>query len=213
MYFASDRGDGISVYHKEIGSPNPPVKVFDGGTTFRLWDISADGQTVFYSIAGDNSGLDLWAADLDGSSEPRLLRGTPEHDSLARLSPDGRWLAFGSLDSGEAQVYVAPWPAMAPLTQVSTTTGFWSAWSKGGSELIFQEVSGRLMAAPMTVEDGRMLIGSSEALFELATPAIDGIQWSVAADGEKFLTVNTNSADVPNYCNLILNWLALVPKQ
>ncbi len=213
LYFASDRGDGVSVYHKEIGSPNPPVKVFDGGTTFRLWDISADGQTVFYSIAGDNSGLDLMTADLDGTGEPRLVRGTPEHDALAQLSPDDRWLAFASQDSGEPQVYVAPWPSMAPLTQVSTTTGLWSAWAKDGSELIYQEISGRLMAVPMTVENGRMLIGPSEPLFELAAPDIEGIQWSVTADGEKFLTVNTPSIDGANYCNLVLNWPALVAKQ
>ena len=213
LYFASDRGDGISVYHKEIGSPNPPVKIMDGGAAFRLWDISADGQTIFYSSAGDNSGLDLWAASLDGATEPQLVRGTPEHDYLAQLSPDGRWLVFCSVESGEPQVYVAPWPAMAPLTQVSTTTGYWSAWTKDGSELVYQEISGRLMAAPMTVEDDRMMIGQSEPLFDFTVPAIDGIQWSIAADGEKLLTVNTHDLKAPGYCNLVLNWPALVAKQ
>ena len=213
LYFASDRGDGVSVYFKEIGSPNAPAEIFDGDPTFRLWDISADGQTILYSTGGNNSGMDLWAAGLDGTSEPRLVRGTPEHDSMARFSPDGRWLTFTSLESGESQVYVAPWPSISPLTQVSTTTGLWSAWSKDGNELIYHEMSGRLMAAPMTVEDGRMLIGPSKFLFELTAPVIEGIRWSVTADGEKFLTVNTNSADAPSYCNLVLNWPALVAKK
>ena len=99
---------------------------------------------------------------------------------------------------------------MSPVTQVSTTTGAWSAWTRGGAELIFQEIPGRIVAVSMTARDGRMLIGKPEPLFEFPPPVLEGINWSVTADGESFLTVNSFNAKAPRYCNIVLGWTELV---
>ena len=135
-----------------------------------------------------------------------MLRATVENDVRCQLSPDEKWLTFTSRESGQNQVYVAPWPAMSPITQVSTTTGTWSRWVRDGQGLIFQEELGSLVAVPMTVEGDRISIGQPESLFELGAPVLESVYWAVSADGERFLTVNTNIAASPTYCNLVVDW-------
>ncbi len=213
LFFVSERSGEPAIYRKDIGSPDAPREIFDTGKDLRLWDIAADGKTIFYSAVGQGTASDMWCADLDSTTAPRLLRATPEGDNTCQLSPDGKWLAFASAESGQPQIYVAPWPAMRPFTQVSTTTGAWSAWTKGGSELIFQEMGGRLVAVSMTVDGGRMLVGPPKPLFDAGPPVYEGVKWSVTSDGEKFLTVNSQRGIVPDFCNLILNWPALVAKR
>jgi Tol biopolymer transport system component/predicted Ser/Thr protein kinase len=206
VFFLSDRVDNGALFFKEVGSPDEPNKLYSIGEYFYLNDVSNDGKTVFYSTAGEGTGWDLWCAALNSQSEPRLLRRTAASDLLGCLSPDGKWLAFTSAESGQWQVYVAPWPAMSPLTQVSTTSGIFSAWCKDGREMIFQESDGPLVAVSMTPEEGRMRVGPPERLFDFSVPEIDGVQWDVAPDGERFITVNSHDAAVPSYCNLVLNW-------
>jgi len=206
LYFASDRDGEMAFYQKEIGSPEAPRKIFGKDEAIRLWDVSADGQTIFYSEASAGTAWDMWSADLSGQTEPRLLRATVENDVRCQLSPDEKWLTFTSRESGQNQVYVAPWPAMSPITQVSTTTGTWSRWVRDGQELIFQEELGPLVAVPMTVEGDRISIGLPESLFEFGAPVLESVYWDVSADGERFLTVNTNIGASPTYCNLVVDW-------
>ena len=206
VYFVSDRAENQAIFYKEIGSPEVPRKIFDTGRNIRLWDVSDDGRTLIYSEGGEGTNWDLWSADVDGQSEPRLLRRSADHDVLGRFSPDEKWLTFASRESGQWQVYVVPWPAMGPLTQVSTTTGTWSRWTKGGGELVFLDATGALNAVSMTPEADRMLVGSSEPLFQLGPPVLEAIYWSVTDDGEKLLTVNTQTREAPAFCNLVLDW-------
>lgn len=206
LYFVSDRDGENAFYHKEVGSPEAPRKIFSNGEALRLWDVSADGQTIFYSVASAGTAWDLWSADLSGETEPRMLRATVESDVMCQLSPDEKWVTFTSRESGQNQVYVAPWPAMSPITQVSTTTGRWSRWIRDGQGLIFQEVLGSLVAVSMTVEGGRISIGRPESLFDLTAPVLETVYWAVSADGERFLTVNTQITASPTYCNLVVDW-------
>jgi Tol biopolymer transport system component len=213
VYFASDREGEAAFFYKEVGSPEAPRKIFSTGAAMRLWDVSADGNTIFYSAASDGTNWDLWSAALTGQTEPRLLRSTVENDVRAQLSPDEKWLTFTSRESGQNQVYVAPWPAMTPITQVSTTTGTWSRWTKGGKELIFQEELGPLVAVSMTAEGGRMSVGRPEILFELSAPILESIYWDVSGDGQRVLTVNTRIAAPPTYGNLVVNWPGILRKR
>jgi len=213
LYFSSDRDGEMAFYYKEIGSPDEPRKIFSTDASIRLWDVSADGQTIFYSAAGEGTAWDLWSADLGGQTEPRLLRNTVEHDAICKLSPDEKWLTFGSRESGRWQVYVVPWPVMSPITQVSTTTGTWSRWTRDGKELIFQEESGSLVAVSMTLEDGRMSVGLPEPLFDFSIPVLESVYWSISSDGERFLTVNTQITAAPTFCNLVLDWPGILERR
>jgi Tol biopolymer transport system component len=213
VYFTSDRAEFQGIFFKEIGSPDLPRQVFTPERSMRLWDLSDDESTIVYSVAGEGTNWDLWAAALDGSSEPRLLRRSADHDVFGRFSPDEKWLTFASRESGVWQVYVAPWPAMAPITQVSIESGTWSQWTKGGRELVYLDIAGNLKAVAMTVEDGRMRVGSPEQLFQIGAPIMESVYWSVSEDGERFMTVNTQARQAPAYSNLVLDWPAILAER
>ncbi|MEN8008514.1 MAG: hypothetical protein ABFS42_16010, partial [Candidatus Krumholzibacteriota bacterium] len=214
LYFVSDRDGNMKVLHKEVGSPAEPREVFDIGGDIRLWDCSPDGRTLFYSAVGEGTLWDLWSVDLSGETENRLIHRSSENDASARISPDGAWLLFSTQESGRTQVYVAPWPAMTPVTQVSVTSGTWADWTRDGSEIIFQEENGRLVAVTMTVgANGRALIGEPAPLFDFISPEFETVGWAATGDGEKFLTVNAFHTETPPYFNLVLDWPALLERR
>jgi Tol biopolymer transport system component len=210
VYFVSDRAEFQGIFFKEIGSPDAPRQVFTLERNMRLWDVSDDGRTIIFSVGGEGTNWDLWSAELDGASEPRRLRHSADHDVCGQFSPDERWLTFASRESGVWQVYVAPWPELSPITQVSIDSGTWSRWTKDGRELVYLDTTGKLKAVSMTVEDGRMRVGSPEELFQIGAPVLEAVYWSVSADGERFMTVNTQAREAPAYCNLVLDWPAIL---
>nr|MEE4266788.1 hypothetical protein [Candidatus Krumholzibacteria bacterium] len=154
--------------------------------------------------------LDLWFADLTGKDLPRMLRDGPGNESACSLSPDGKWLAYYSTESGTGQVYLAPWPAMEPVTQVSTDSGTWHVWNRNGRELIYQENSGRYVAVSMTPDGEDMEIGVPTPLFDFTGPVSDGPWMDLAGDGERFLAVNSVATEPPGFCDVVVNWTAQI---
>ncbi len=206
LMFVSDRSGKYAVYRQDIGGTGETELVLELPTAIFLWDCSADGRTILYSTIGEDSALDLWAADVTGQEEPRLIRRTPADDGAANFSPDGRWISFWSEESGSGQVYLAPWPAMTPISQVSTATGGWSFWNSKGTELIYQDQTGRLLSAPLGFEGGRMNIGVPEPMFDHGSVQLEGALLDLAADNERFLAVSSIAMDPPSYCDVLLNW-------
>ena len=206
LLFVSDRTGKFAVYRKQLGGTGDEELVLELPESILLWDCVDDGHTVLYSIDGGESGLDLWAADLTGQSEPRLLRRTGGDDGAAQVSPDGKWIAFWSDESGAGQTYLAPWPAMTPLSQVSTTTGTWSYWNADSRHLVFQEESGRLLMVGLTPMDGEVRIGAPQTLFDHAPVTLDGPFLDLALDGERFLAVNSTATDPPAFCEVVIGW-------
>ncbi|MCB1183462.1 protein kinase [bacterium] len=206
LYFISDRSGHYSVYRKEVGSPDAPVPVYESGQDVRLLDVSADERTLILAIAGEKTQFDLWAVDLDDPDHPRVVRQTPGTELGAALSPDEKWFVFSSDESGTAQSYLAPWPAMAPLVQLSVKSGTRVAWTKGGREVVYQQINGTLTAVAVDIVDGRPRIGRPQELFVIGPPDMDACNWSVSADGERFVVIDAKETAVPRHVNLVLGW-------
>lgn len=125
------------------------------------------------------SGPQAWTVGLDGGKPTALLGGLLQGERSSALSPNGRWLAYTSDESGRAEVYVRPFPDVeAGREQISTAGGRRPRWSADGRELFFQSGSSLMAVA---VESGtRFTAGPPKALFD-AGPRIAA--WAVAADG------------------------------
>ena len=158
------------------------------------------------AIAGEKTQFDLWAVDLDDPDHPRVVRQTPGTELGAALSPDEKWFVFSSDESGTAQSYLAPWPAMAPLVQLSVKSGTRVAWTKGGREVVYQQINGTLTAVAVDIVDGRPRIGRPQELFVIGPPDMDACNWSVSADGERFVVIDAKETAVPRHVNLVLGW-------
>ena len=120
---------------------------------------SADGEWVVYTqFEPDTQDDGLWIVRADGSEDPRVFRDTPAIETQPSVSPNGRWLAYSSDRSGEAEILVEPFPASGVATQVSAKGGTEPVWSKDGRELYYRAGAGAedryMMAVPVgTGED------------------------------------------------------------
>jgi serine/threonine protein kinase len=100
-------------------------------------DWSPDGRHLLYMRSNTITGPDLWALPLFGDRAPLSVARTPFTESDGRFSPDGKWIAFNSDETGRMEVYVQPFPGPGAKVQVSTAGGRAPRWPRGGRELFY----------------------------------------------------------------------------
>jgi hypothetical protein len=174
-----------------------------GGPVARITGWSANGQ-----ILGAATGVLLTFAD--GKSTP-LLGKTDMIGDGARFSPDGKWIAYGSVESKrQYEVYVQSFPPTGAKYQISTNGGRQPHWRADGRELFYIAQDGKLMAAP--VKTGATFeFGSPLALFQTPVPQTPGSSgYAVSPDGQRFLLRTIPAGSKPPSITIVTNWLASV---
>ncbi len=152
--------------------------------------FTPDGQTIVFRAFSNDTGWDLFTVASSGGPPQRLLQ-TPANESQARVSPDGRTLAYTSDDSGRTEVYLSRFPEAAGRTAVSSGGGSRPLWRADGRELYFVAPDGRVMAA--TIAAG-VVSGSATPLF---TATLFNGLFVPAGDGQRFLVAKpAASADI-----------------
>jgi Tol biopolymer transport system component/DNA-binding winged helix-turn-helix (wHTH) protein len=173
-------------------------------------DWSPDGRFLLYFRTNPGTSADLWVLPLTDGGEAFEFVKTDFGELWAQFSPDGRWVAYQSNETGRYEVVVRPFPASAPPVPVSVFGGAYPRWSSDGRELFFVAPDGTLMAAPVTASDASFSAGAPEILFQPrrfgagATVAGRSAQYDVAPDG-RFL-VNTEADSTAPPITLLLNW-------
>ena len=179
---------------------------------------SRDGRFLLYYVVNvPKTGSDLWVLPLEGDRKPALLLGTEFNEQSGSFSPDMRWIAYNSDESGRHEIYVRPFsasgssgPSLGPgKWQVSKDGGTQPRWRADGKELIFRAPSG----SPVSVDVGgagpAFQPGVSQQLF--AAPANNG--WDVTADGKRFfMAVPPNQKAIDEPITVVLNWQAELKK-
>jgi serine/threonine-protein kinase len=149
--FVSDRDNGRSAIYRQAA---------DGtGTARRLTEPSTEQQTV-NAVTADGKELifdwrgDLWILRVDSPGSPRRLTTSPAVEQRAVLSPNGRWLAYQSDESGEWQISVAAWPGLTSPTVISPGGGMQALWSADSRSLYFVTPGGELMEVQADADTG-----------------------------------------------------------
>jgi serine/threonine protein kinase len=174
-----------------------------GGPVARITDWSANGR-----ILGAAGGVLLTFAD--GKSAP-LLGKTDTLGDEARFSPDGKWVAYSSVESKrQFEVYVQSFPPTGAKYQISTNGGRQPYWRADGRELFYIAQDGKLMAVP--VKTGATFeFGSPLALFQTPVPQTPGSRgFAVSPDGQRFLLRTIPAGWKPLSITIETNWLASV---
>lgn len=147
---------------------------------------------------------------VDGGGEVRPVIEGRRITSHARVSPDGRWVAFANADSDRFEIYLQDFPAGAGKWQVSTGGGVQPKWRPDGKELFYLSLDGRLMAVPVTL--GAIAeIGKPQVLFQTRVDSTMGQIWhqyDVMPGGQRFLVNTQETVTAP--VTVVLNWPALV---
>ncbi len=180
---------------------------------------SPDGRFLLYTSGDPQTSQDLWVLRMVGDRTPSVFLKTPFRESNAALSPDGRWVAYQSNESGQAEIYVRPFaPPGAAGTpagaaggqwQVSTAGGVYPVWRPDGKELYYVNPAGAMMAAPVAVSAATLEPGAPAVLFPTriyggGVDAQQGRQYHVAPNGT-FL-INTVVYNVSTPLTLLQNW-------
>ena len=180
---------------------------------------SPDGKLLLFRNVDPKSGRDLWAFPVDGKNPPLVLRQTDAEEMHTQVSPDGRWLAFSSNESGPFEVYVQPFPSGTGTWQVSAGGGVQPRWSRDGRELFYIAPDSKLMAVPITVaSDGQSVEpGRAVALFNtrIAGGAVVGIgrqQYDISKDGKRFLINQSVGDSRVSPITVVLNWASAPAK-
>jgi serine/threonine-protein kinase len=149
--------------------------------------FTPDGRTlVFDGLDQSGARRDIWLLALDGSHEPRLLIGGPSRKYMGMISPDGRWLAYVSNESGQAAVFVRPFPSGEGRWQISTPQGSEPRWSADGKQL-FYRADGALRVVPIDTTHG-FSAGRPEPLFDRVATGGLVTTYGVAPDGKRIFT-------------------------
>jgi serine/threonine protein kinase/Tol biopolymer transport system component len=175
---------------------------------------SPDGRSVLYVRAGGSStGNDLRVLPLSGDRKASVFLQTPFSEAGGRFSPDGRWIAYQSNESGRYEVYVAPFRGPGGKWQISTAGGVSPRWRRDGREMYYLAPDNRLMAALVNGESSAFQVGVVRALFETRPrPGVNASPYDASADGQRFL-VNTLMQEATSApITLVVNWTAALKK-
>ena len=158
--------------------------------------FSPDGSAFAFVAQMTATAHDVVVLSLKGDRTPRPLLATATLEDFPSFSPDGRWLAYMSLESGRPEVYVRPFPGGGQKWPISRDGGTEPAWSRGGSE-IFYRWDNRMMVVPVRTRPD-FSAGTPQALFEgdYATPG-DGRTYDVAPDGQRFVMIKAPAQQPP----------------
>jgi eukaryotic-like serine/threonine-protein kinase len=212
------RAGVVSVFERSAdGTGQERESIVAEGNTFAN-DWSRDGRWVIYTLpkgglAGDTD-LDLWVIPADGGSArtPVPYLTGPARDAQAAFSPDARFVAYTSTDTGDPQVYVQPFPnATGGKWLVSTSGGSEPRWSADGKEL-FYFAGQTLMVVPVSLQP-TFSIGSAARLFEAPVQpwyVNDTDRWQVSADGRRFLLLVSEGETAAPPIDVVVNWSSLL---
>ena len=164
---------------------------------------SPDGATLAFHERKPAGERDIWVVSPGNDPVPFLL--TPFDERAARFSPDGKWLAYVSDESGRDDVYVQPFPGPGPKWLVSIDGGIDPVWSKDGRELFYRQ-DDQMMAVSVTPL-GVFSAGRPQRLFESRFDTGDnGPNFDVSRDGTWFLMSKSDEAPTPSELHVVLNW-------
>lgn len=211
--FGSLRNGPSSLYERPVmGAGAERLLLGDADYFIGATDWSSDGRSI---LIQDLTRFKLGILPLEGEPTLKPLLQSSFDEGDGRWSPDGRWLAYTSNESGVWDVYVQPFPALDRKWRISPDGGSQPKWRADGKELYYVGPDQRLMAVPVTADSG-FRAGVPTALFPLRMvpfpPTQPRQQYAVAANGDRFLVNTFVEPLVPPPVTIVLNWTAALKK-
>jgi Tol biopolymer transport system component len=182
--------------------------VFPEGDTLRtLSDWSPDGKYLLYEKGALGTRQEIWAAPLSGDQKPfPVVPPGAFYSNSPRFSPDGKWVAYQSNESGRVEIYVVPFRGGQGKWQVSTSGGAFPIWRRDGKEIFYVSTDGFLSGVPIATGSDQIQPGKPEPLFRAAADAYD-----VSPDGKRLLLDVVGDQNVKPV-TVVLNWTAEMKK-
>jgi len=213
IVFDSNRNGHRDLYVKAANGATNEELLIESDQNKVASDWSRDGRFLLYLSDDPQTEYDLWVLPMEGNQKPFVFLKTAFDERRGVFSPDGRWVAYMSNESGRYEVYVRAFtgtssPSASGQWQVSTFGGMTPHWNPDGKELYYVAPGGKIMAAPIMVDGTTVRPGAPVPLFQSrivgnGTDISVGREYDVSADG-RFL-INTTLEEPHSPITLLQN--------
>ncbi|HEY3171970.1 MAG TPA: protein kinase, partial [Thermoanaerobaculia bacterium] len=207
--FASAAGGILDLYEKPASGSGEPRVVVRSNTDKFPTDWTRDGRFLVYHTFGGSSTWDIWVAPTDGG-KPFALLASKFTEAQGQVSPDGRWIAYASDESGRFEIYVTQFPQKRGRWQISTGGGSQPCWRGDGRELFYLGPEQALMSVavrPGDAFEASVPVPLFTANFPPVVPAYWG-NYAATNDGQRFLISELLPEATTTPINVVLNWTA-----
>ena len=213
LAFSAKRGDKEGIFQKRANGASGEEILLASNQSARANDWSPDGRFMVYSTVDAETGSDLWLLPLSGDAKPIPYLQTKFNENHAQISPDGRFLAYESNESGSTEVYVRTFPDPAGgKWKISTQYGGRPRWSKSGREIYFMGISRQLNIAEVKTGTALEVVKTRMPFILPASTYTVGrnLNFSYAVLDGKSVVGITEVGDGTWPVTVVLNWLAPV---
>jgi len=204
---------GTRMFTKEAGGSGKQEQLTSEGTILdTVDDWSNDGQYLLYHAAAPPAPLSLYALPMkDGSKPIKFLSASPFPIVQARFSPNGKWVAYLSPESGSIEAYVTSFPEANGKWQISADGAVTVRWILNGQALLYERGDGTILKVPFAAHGNNADIGAGQP-YLIAHPRATTYynSWEVAADGR--IIANTDIGGTAHTISLVMNWTAGLKK-
>jgi eukaryotic-like serine/threonine-protein kinase len=212
IFFSADRGGHRDIYEKAANGLGSEEPVFQSaGQQKAINDLSSDGRYAIYdtSSAGDN---ELWVLPLLGDRKPVAFVQGGFSARSARFSPNGRFVAYSSTETGEPEIYVRTFPQQTGKWQISPSGGTEPMWRRDGKELFYFTPDNQLMVVPVSTDAGSFQAGIPKPLFQPHLVSFSTWRniYVPSPDGQRFLMLTPAGEAKPEPITVVVNWPALL---
>jgi serine/threonine-protein kinase len=215
LAFRSWQTGGMTMWSMPADRSAPATRLDPSGTRQSPVSFSPDGRFLTFDQKHPETSDDAWVLSLDGSDAPQPVARSRFGEGSSKFSPDGRWVAYASDESGRPEIYVQAFPGPGLKLQISNDGGTDPVWRRAGGEL-YDRSGNRMMAvsvstspqfsasAPRMLWEGPYSSGSGSSC---GMPGVASSNYDVTADGDRFLMVRDDDlAVVGTQIVVVLNW-------
>ncbi len=202
--YTSSRDESTQILASRADGVGEPRRIVNTEEEACPTDWIKNDERILFSA---NRPRDIMIVRPDGSKNMSTFLATPFAKFSAKVSPDGRWIAYESNRSGRSEVYLRPFPEGDDRWQVSIAGGTHPVWSGDGSELFFHNGM-RMFAVDVDGTGDTPLVGAANPLFEFTPSDNFYPQFDVSSDGQRFVVINDLTEQISDrkQLSMVLNW-------
>ncbi|MCL4524310.1 MAG: protein kinase [Acidobacteria bacterium] len=213
VVFRSSRKGPDDLYMKDSSGAGNDELLFESPENKVPTSWSADGRFLLFNSNNAQKRQDIWVLPMTGDRKPYIFLQTDYQEIEAQFSPDGRWVAYRSNESGRDEIYVKPFPGPAGRWQVSTDGGTRPKWRRDGKEIFYLANDDKIMSAEIRVKGTAIEVGAVKPLFQTRAARQGlGSAFDATADGQRFLVNTAVVEQSASPVTLVVNWPAALKK-
>ena len=215
--FASSRHGPQEMYRKQSTGAGGDELLVKSQNLVCPMDFSPDGRLLLYEdVPAQGSVGNLWVLPLEGDRKPFQFHKTEFSETNAKFSPDGKWIAYQSTESGRVEVYVRPFEgkeASGEKLLISSNGGGQPRWTRDGKQIIYASLDNKLMAVDVSTSPS-FKKGAPQLLFAAPMNNVLGRfhHWDMTRDAQRFLIETTGDDNAAAPVTVVLNWQARLNK-